>query len=110
MQYHLDHIGTFTSELTKHPTLKPQNPGLASKKFRHAYSVSDGGGSPRRSAPVLGRSNVGTRASPNGIGRIGTTGARCARGRAHSDNVVVPPSLTQYIVRKTNSSHHDRMV
>ncbi len=53
------------------------------------YWVSDGGGSPRRSAPVLGRSNVGTRASPNEIGRIGTTGARCARGRAHSDNVVV---------------------
>src|SRR5438105_14292258 len=39
------------------------------------YWVSDGGGSPRRSALVLGRSNVGTRASPNGIGRIGTTGA-----------------------------------
>src|SRR6266567_2350243 len=51
--------------------------------------VNDGGGSPWRSAPVLGRSIVGTRASPNGIGRIGTTGARCARGRAHSDNVVV---------------------
>src|SRR6266700_4829267 len=48
----------------------------------NSYWVSDGGGSPRRSAPVLGRSNVGTRASPNGIGRIGTTGARCARGRA----------------------------
>src|SRR6266700_4976550 len=46
------------------------------------YWVSDGGGSPRRSAPVLGRSNVGTRASPNGIGRTGTTSARCARGRA----------------------------
>src|SRR6266481_5631811 len=28
------------------------------------YWVSDGGGPPRRSAPVLGRSNVGTRASP----------------------------------------------
>src|SRR5205823_6306207 len=27
--------------------------------------------------------------APNGIGRIGTTGAGCARGRAHSDNVVV---------------------
>src|SRR6266481_5631814 len=27
--------------------------------------------------------------APNGIGRIGTTAARCARGRAHSDNVVV---------------------
>src|SRR5712664_1816956 len=53
------------------------------------YCVSDGGGSLRRSAPVLGRSNVGSRASPNGIGRIGTTGARCTRGRAHSDNVVV---------------------
>src|SRR5439155_7189320 len=48
-----------------------------------------GRGSPRRSAPVLGRSNVGTRPSPDGIGRIATTGARCARGRAHSDNVVV---------------------
>src|SRR5438445_9547097 len=57
--------------------------------FQFKYWVSDGGGSPRRSAPVLGRSNVGTRASPNGIGRIGTTGARCARGRAHSDNIVV---------------------
>src|SRR6266851_3694213 len=61
-----------------------------STPLRHfRYWVSDGGGSPRRSAPVLGRSNVGTRASPNGIGRIGTTGARCARGRAHSDSVVV---------------------
>src|SRR5438445_7535892 len=57
--------------------------------FQFKYWVSDGGGSPRRSAPVLGRSNVGTPASPSGIGRIGTTGARCARGRAHSDNVVV---------------------
>src|SRR5260370_40022939 len=54
-----------------------------------AHWVSDGGGPPRRSAPVLGSSNVRTRASPNGIGRIGTTGARCARGRAHSDNGVV---------------------
>src|SRR6266404_3204666 len=52
------------------------------------YWGADGGASPRRSAAVLGRSNVGTRASPNGIGRIGTTGARCAQGRAHSDNVV----------------------
>src|SRR5258708_39908941 len=43
--------------------------------------------SARQSAPVLGRSNVVTRSSPNEIGRISTPGACCARGRAHSNNV-----------------------
>jgi hypothetical protein len=41
----------------------------------------------RRSAPVLGRSNVGKCGSRSEIGRGGLFGACCARGRAHSVNL-----------------------
>jgi hypothetical protein len=50
--------------------------------------MGDSGRRSWRSAPVLGRSNVGKRQRYNEIRRASTFGACCARGRAHSDTVV----------------------
>src|ERR1035441_10304274 len=60
---------------------------LSNGKTRGPQAASSGGTGPWRSAPVLGRSNIGRRRTPTEFGRVKMLVACYARRRAHSATV-----------------------